>query len=623
MSHLIITGATGGQTQGAAAPNRLEINDFIKNQDQFSLYVQALTRMYTTSQTNPLSHFAISGIHGLPYVQWEGAGGNRPVQGSQWGGYCTHGSVLFPTWHRPFWPYTRSQVLQQHALDIAKTYQDQRRWVGAAQNLRAPYWDWAIKTVPPPEVISLETVDIITPDGKTTNVPNPLLKYTFKPVDSSFPNPWRSWKTTIRHPDNPRSPNAATDVQGLRDNLASIQGDITSSTYRLLTLVRTWPAFSNHTVGDGDTSSNSLEAIHDKIHAIVGGNMAYPAIAGFDPIFYLHHCNVDRMLSLWSAVNPGVWVSSGPAQGGTFTIPGNATIDDKTNLTPFWNSQTGFWASSGTTATTNLNYTYPEFNNLDLGNVGAVQLAIGNYINRTYGGGQFSLPRRIVPSVNLLAQPPAKDDAPAPVAQVAPKVTAAVSSVKSAAENIAHDVHERVNPSHTTEPEEHEKIPPSSIYDWTARIHAKKYELGDGYMVLIFLGNVPEDPALWCTSTSFVGVHVAFVNSEVEQCANCREQAEIVIEGFVHLNSAIAKVSGLSSYDPSVVGPYLRENLHWRVQAADRSPIDLERLPSLEITAVSNVLTHEPGSLFPISRHREFHHHITHGRLGGARRAHA
>jgi tyrosinase len=58
--------------------------------------------MYATPQTNSISHFQIGGIHGLPYVQWEGAGSTRPVQGSQWGGYCTHGSVLFPTWHRPY-----------------------------------------------------------------------------------------------------------------------------------------------------------------------------------------------------------------------------------------------------------------------------------------------------------------------------------------------------------------------------------------------------------------------------------------------------------------------------------------------------------------------------------------
>jgi hypothetical protein len=43
MSHFVITGAQGGLTQGLP-PNRLEINDLIKNQDQFSLYIQALSK---------------------------------------------------------------------------------------------------------------------------------------------------------------------------------------------------------------------------------------------------------------------------------------------------------------------------------------------------------------------------------------------------------------------------------------------------------------------------------------------------------------------------------------------------------------------------------------------------
>ena len=51
---------------------------------------------------------------------------------------------------------------------------------------------------------------------------------------------------------------------------------------------------------------------------------------GFDPIFFIHHANVDRLLALWSAVNPGVWVTDGPAVGGTWTIPADATVDDKT-----------------------------------------------------------------------------------------------------------------------------------------------------------------------------------------------------------------------------------------------------------------------------------------------------
>ena len=66
----------------------------------------------------------------------------------------------------------------------------------------------------------------------------------------------------------------------LLSDLSSIQDDITSSTFNLLSRVRTWPAFSNHTVGDGGSSSNSLEAIHDEIHGYIGGQMGDPAVAG-------------------------------------------------------------------------------------------------------------------------------------------------------------------------------------------------------------------------------------------------------------------------------------------------------------------------------------------------------
>ena len=57
----------------------------------------------------------------------------------------------------------------------------------------------------------------------------------------------------------------------------------------MLTRVQTWPAFSNHTVGDGGSSSNSLEAIHDGIHVYVGGNghMSDPSVAGENEFTFL------------------------------------------------------------------------------------------------------------------------------------------------------------------------------------------------------------------------------------------------------------------------------------------------------------------------------------------------
>lgn len=52
-----------------------------------------------TPQDDPESFFQIGGIHGLPYVPWDGVGEASQAEAS---GYCTHGSVLFPTWHRPY-----------------------------------------------------------------------------------------------------------------------------------------------------------------------------------------------------------------------------------------------------------------------------------------------------------------------------------------------------------------------------------------------------------------------------------------------------------------------------------------------------------------------------------------
>ena len=56
--------------------------------------------MYKEDQSNIISHFGIGGIHGLPYKQWDGAGNTTGASGAT--GYCNHGTVLFPTWHRPY-----------------------------------------------------------------------------------------------------------------------------------------------------------------------------------------------------------------------------------------------------------------------------------------------------------------------------------------------------------------------------------------------------------------------------------------------------------------------------------------------------------------------------------------
>src|SRR5829696_8035224 len=45
---------------------------------------------------DPQSFFVLGGYHGEPF---RGAGWGSAAY---WGGYCNHGNVLFPTWHRAY-----------------------------------------------------------------------------------------------------------------------------------------------------------------------------------------------------------------------------------------------------------------------------------------------------------------------------------------------------------------------------------------------------------------------------------------------------------------------------------------------------------------------------------------
>ncbi len=51
------------------------------------------------------------------------------------------------------------------------------------------------------------------------------------------------------------------------------------------------------------------------------------------------------------------------------------------------------------------------------------------------------------------------------------------------------------------------------MWEWSTRAHIKKNEVGGSFRVLFFLKDVPNTPADWGTSTTFVGAYDAFVSS--------------------------------------------------------------------------------------------------------------
>ncbi|KIO32775.1 hypothetical protein M407DRAFT_241253 [Tulasnella calospora MUT 4182] len=155
----------------------------------------------------------------------------------------------------------------------------------------------------------------------------------------------------------------------------------------------------------------------------------------------------------------------------------------------------------------------------------------------------------------------------------------------------------------------------TEFIDWTVRIRINKYELDGSFSVLVFLGDIPDDPAEWRSSPNYVGAHRAFVSGGY---GDHRGDPDAITEGFVHLNSTIAAKSGLSSFDPKEVVPYLKRELGWRIQKANRSPVDAGDVPSLQIVVIATPMRMNEGEPFPEPCGDPKHHHeITSGRAGG------
>jgi tyrosinase len=179
-------------------------------------------------------------------------------------------------------------------------------------------------------------------------------------------------------------------------------------------------------------------------------------------------------------------------------------------LTPFWKAEANYWSSDALKDTAALGYSYPEFNNLQGLPPDVVQQIIRQKVDELYGG-----------SV-VIGLPGARQ----------------------------------------------EKEGEAQYYDWTARVEFKKNELLTSFTVLFFVGEVPDDPQSWLVSSNLVGTYHAFVNSAARRCANCRDQSDLVVEGFVHLNRGIERLSKLPNFESGRVSEYLQDpsNLKWRVQ---------------------------------------------------------
>ena len=230
----------------------------------------------------------------------------------------------FPTWHRPY-VALYEQLLASYFPTIINTYNQQNPTIGAqlaasSQLWRLPYWDWADDYHIPQEW-SLDTIQIRLTDGTVGSVQNPFYQYTFNPVSDLGINddrsPFAYWPTTLRSPRS-TDQNATSNPQIANARLSNVE--FKQWVLDLFTAEPgeqdPWNRFSNHSwdsVNSDQGQMTSVESIHDTVHGDVGGSghMGDPDVAAFDPIFWLHHCQVDRVLALWQAAYPNIYVSPG------------------------------------------------------------------------------------------------------------------------------------------------------------------------------------------------------------------------------------------------------------------------------------------------------------------------
>jgi tyrosinase len=200
-------------------------------------------------RTDNKSYNFIAGFHGAPdWSCWHHQINRRtPVQ-----------ARLFLPWHRAYL-WWLEQALQDRAHELPDDLQ--------GVDIALPWWDWTrTRDIPP-------SYEDLAGEENPLAATRALAPLANPPID----------QVTTRAPGaNPRG------------KLATVE-DIGDKSSGLLAESE-WTSFSDF-----------LEGFHDDVHVWVGGDMNAQTTAAYDPIFFAHHCMIDRIWSLWQ----GFWGNGG------------------------------------------------------------------------------------------------------------------------------------------------------------------------------------------------------------------------------------------------------------------------------------------------------------------------
>lgn len=189
--------------------------------------------------------------------------------------YCAHSETRFVAWHTPY-VYQYELLLNKYNTSDDKGY------------IALPYL-WLRDMDTDYSFINESTITI-TFNGEEKTMDNPLAAQNVKYYSEKGEE-----KTVVRN--GFLRPKTDSDIRKVKTTNKELNNVLYAKSY---------PIFSSNNLTVEPSKElvdfNPLEIPHNNIHDFLGGeggNMSEVSISAYDPLFWMHHCNIDRYFYNW------------------------------------------------------------------------------------------------------------------------------------------------------------------------------------------------------------------------------------------------------------------------------------------------------------------------------------
>ncbi|KAF3278107.1 hypothetical protein TWF132_001290 [Orbilia oligospora] len=649
--HYVVKGITEYLNPGDPIPERREVDEWYNSTaiiDRLQVFVflmglrefQAMPPVDSEGNPNTLSYFQVAGIHGYPKIPWDEETTTKAPD-NDWGGYCTHNSILFPTWHRPYMLLFERLIFNHMRGWVENSGLGEKvkdLLIDAIKTWRLPYWDeskehdggvYKFPDIAMKQYIQIPSEHLLQGPGYLDRVLNPMAKFSLKDGenfgmygvdyvddDANF----GICQATGRWPNATVGEewiNGANNYTNITDAMEEHKWyqwknepktrtlTLANSVFRLLSHQDSSPFAAYECFASTRQYSDprdktlrpplnwlSIEAIHNNLHNWSGGlgHMSEIPVSAFDPLFMLHHCNIDRIFALWQNIwGDGAehWVKPSypdhkwdDPSGNWSTVPGSI-VDSKTPLAPFRNGsgENDYFTSDDVKDWSTLGYTYTGLPREWKPRGGGAALAAQDNVEGLSVGLGLQFRHEVVRAINK-SQGIARNEF----------LAWAAAKRRERDGDDEEDGDSKKSGSIVKGGRDGE-----TFNDYVANVTYNKYALGGrSYVIHFILGDASKGDSgkiLVGDRAEIVDTVYNFAGTDPAACANCQRQREegALCVAQVSLNRALLKLLednsvDLDTLDEEVITKFLNDELKWFVTDKKGKIIDIETLlPHFEV----------------------------------------